>query len=39
MQKVDLLLVVDNSRSMADKQAVLSQSVPSLLGYFTNPRC
>jgi hypothetical protein len=37
--KVDLLIVVDNSRSMADKQAVLADGVPELLGFLTNPRC
>ncbi len=36
---VDLLLMVDNSRSMADKQAVLAANVPDLVGHFTNPRC
>jgi len=37
--KVDLLLVVDNSRSMADKQNVLASSVPEVIGTFANPRC
>lgn len=37
--QVDLLLVVDNSRSMADKQEILAATVPQLLGYLTNPRC
>lgn len=37
--QVDLLLVVDNSRSMADKQQILAATVPQLLGYLTNPRC
>jgi len=37
--QVDLLLVVDNSRSMADKQAILAATVPQLLGFMTNPRC
>lgn len=36
---VDLLLVVDNSRGFADKQALLSLSVPTMIGRFTNPRC
>ncbi len=36
---VDLLLMVDNSRSMADKQAVLAANVPDLIGHFVNPRC
>jgi hypothetical protein len=37
--KVDLLLVVDNSRSMADKQTILAGGVPQLVGFLTNPRC
>jgi len=37
--KVDLLLAIDNSRSMADKQAILSLGVPELVGFFTNPTC
>lgn len=37
--KVDLLLVIDNSRSMADKQEILSLSVPELIDRFTNPLC
>ncbi len=37
--KIDLLIVVDNSRSMADKQEVLKLGVASLVRRFTNPRC
>ena len=37
--KIDLLIMVDNSRSMADKQQVLRQSVPYLLDFFRNPPC
>jgi len=37
--KVDLLLVIDNSRSMADKQALLKTAVPSLVTMLVNPRC
>jgi hypothetical protein len=37
--KVDLLLVVDNSRSMADKQEILQLGVADMVGRFTNPRC
>ncbi len=37
--KVDLLLVIDNSRSMADKQELLKAAVPELLSMLTNPRC
>ncbi len=38
-ERLDLLLVVDNSRSMADKQQLLSVAVPDLLDALTNPRC
>jgi hypothetical protein len=37
--KVDLLIAVDNSRSMADKQAVLAKIALSLVGGFANPPC
>ena len=37
--KLDLLLVVDNSRGMADKQAVLAQAVPELVRRLVNPLC
>jgi hypothetical protein len=37
--RIDLLLTIDNSRSMADKQEVLSLSIPSLLDSFVNPQC
>jgi hypothetical protein len=37
--ELDLLLVVDNSSSMADKQAVLATSVRRLLGALVNPAC
>jgi len=36
---VDLLLVVDNSRGMADKQALLAASLPALIRDLTSPRC
>ncbi|MEM1034115.1 MAG: hypothetical protein AAGN82_27505, partial [Myxococcota bacterium] len=38
-ERVDLLLVIDNSRSMADKQEILALAIPSLLRSLTNPRC
>jgi hypothetical protein len=38
-QRVDLLLVVDNSAFMADKQAVLAATVPSLIADLLNPPC
>ncbi len=37
--KVDVLLVLDNSRSMADKQAILSLAVPELIASLINPAC
>lgn len=37
--KVDLLFVVDNSASMQDKQALLAQAVPEMLGELVNPPC
>lgn len=37
--KLDLVLVVDNSRGMADKQEVLRRSIPALVGGFINPSC
>jgi hypothetical protein len=37
--KLDVLLVIDNSRSMADKQQVLDRSAKTLVTRLTNPRC
>lgn len=37
--KVDLLLVVDNSRSMADKQEILARVTADLVQSVTNPPC
>ena len=37
--KVDLLLVIDNSISMADKQQVLRDTLPELVEQLTNPGC
>ncbi|WP_281333655.1 hypothetical protein [Polyangium sp. 6x1] len=37
--KLDLLLVLDNSRSMADKQALLASAVPDLVLGLVNPPC
>ncbi len=37
--KIDLVLVVDNSASMADKQAILALAVPDLVGGLVNPPC
>jgi hypothetical protein len=38
-RKLDLLLVVDNSINMADKQAVLTQAVPQFLDRLITPYC
>ena len=38
-EQLDLLLVVDNSAGMADKQALLSQAVPLLMQRFATPIC
>ncbi|MFI5298653.1 MAG: hypothetical protein ACHREM_11185, partial [Polyangiales bacterium] len=35
--KVDLLLMIDNSSSMADKQSELTRRVPALIQLLTNP--
>jgi hypothetical protein len=39
VNKIDLLLAVDNSASMADKQQLLARAVPDLIGGFVNPPC
>ena len=39
VDKIDLLLVIDNSRSMADKQQILGLAVPDLVNELINPRC
>jgi hypothetical protein len=37
--RVDLLIVVDNSRTMGDKQSILALGVDALLAALTSPRC
>ncbi len=37
--KIDLLFMIDNSRSMADKQEVLAATVPDLVRRLANPLC
>ena len=37
--KIDLLLVVDNSRGMGHKQALLRASLPAFFTRLTSPRC
>lgn len=39
VDKVDLLLVVDNSASMADKQQLLAEAVPLLVQRLITPMC
>lgn len=39
VDKIDLLLAIDNSRSMADKQQILAEAVPDLLVRLLRPRC
>lgn len=39
VDKLDLLLVVDNSISMADKQELLAQAMPLLVQRLVTPRC
>ncbi|MDI3290603.1 hypothetical protein [Polyangium sp. 15x6] len=39
VEKLDLLLALDNSRSMADKQALLASAVPDLVLRLVNPPC
>ncbi len=39
VDKVDLLFAIDNSASMADKQRVLGDAIPRLVGRLINPLC
>ncbi|MEM9693209.1 MAG: hypothetical protein AAGA56_11735 [Myxococcota bacterium] len=39
VDKIDILLVIDNSGSMADKQTILADAVPDLVDTLVNPRC
>jgi hypothetical protein len=39
VSKIDLLLMIDNSASMSDKQAILRRAVPDLVGRLVNPVC
>jgi hypothetical protein len=39
VDKVDLLFMIDNSASMGDKQAILSEAVPNLLNGLLQPKC
>lgn len=39
VDKIDLLIMVDNSASMADKQRILADAVPDLLEGLVKPKC
>ncbi|MBK8217175.1 MAG: hypothetical protein IPK71_25905 [Myxococcales bacterium] len=39
VDKIDLLLGIDNSRSMGDKQAILAEAVPDLINSLVTPNC
>ena len=39
VDKIDMLFVIDNSMSMADKQVVLAEALPNLVERFVNPVC
>jgi len=39
VDKIDLLLAIDNSISMADKQAILAAAVPDLVNRLVTPDC
>ncbi len=39
VDKIDLLLMIDNSASMADKQDILAAAVPNLINGILNPPC
>jgi hypothetical protein len=39
VERVDLLFMIDNSRSMGDKQAYLAAAVPDLLTRLVTPNC
>ena len=39
VDKIDLLLMIDNSGSMSDKQQILKLAVPDLVQALVNPKC
>jgi hypothetical protein len=39
VEKLDLLFMIDNSSSMADKQVILAQAVPDLVKRLVDPYC
>jgi hypothetical protein len=39
VDKIDILFMIDNSASMADKQKILKDAVPDLIDRLINPQC
>src|SRR4051794_32491065 len=39
IDKIDLLFMIDNSSSMADKQQVLAHAIPDLVDRLVHPTC
>ncbi len=39
VDKIDIVLALDNSSSMADKQELLAEAIPDLVGRLVNPLC
>src|SRR4051812_38285000 len=39
IDKIDLLFMIDNSKSMGDKQKLLAEAVPQLVNRLVVPRC
>ncbi len=39
VDKIDLILSIDNSRGMADKQQILAMAIPDLVQGLVNPKC
>ena len=39
VNKIDLLFMIDNSSSMADKQTIMSEAVPELVDRLIEPKC
>ena len=39
IERIDILLVIDNSGSMGDKQTILAKAVPDLVEGLVNPAC
>ena len=39
VDKIDILFMIDNSASMADKQVILGRAIPDLVGRLVTPSC